>query len=386
VGVQDFKTHQKLLIYDLRKTKPVLVASSPDKKLDFFSLKKIRAEAKHLAFWLWETEKILRHSDSFQELLLFVEKQKVTDLFVQIPYHVEKNQIRWDSSSFVSFISSLHQRGVKVHALDGNPKFVLRSHHSQMMALIQEIIEFNQSVPPESRFAGIHWDNEPYLLPAFNGVHKEEILQQFLELLEKAHLLCSQHQLEFGVDIPFWLDRQNDFGEPLARLHGKTLDQWVVENVDYVGLMDYRTETLGPDGVVTHALPLLEYATKQRKKVFIGLETSFTPDEWLFEFLPGEREEGELLLIEAVSPEKARVSLIQRNQLSQAKAKLQQKIILFQNKKNEVLGSRMSFADKPPEDLEEVMRESAKYLAIYPSFYGFAIHSFESYNQWFNKK
>ncbi len=390
VGVQDFKTHQKLLIYDLRKAKPARVAVPSDKKWDFFSQKRGRVEVKHLAFWLWETEKILKNPGAFQNLLLFVEKEKVTDLFVQIPYQVgkktEQNQIHWDSSLFVPFISALHQRGVKVHALDGNPQFVLRPYHPQMLSLVQEIIQFNQKVPLESRFAGIHWDHEPYLLPAFNGVHKQEVLQQYLELLEKTYPLCAQHQLEFGVDIPFWLDRQNEFGESLASLKGKSLDQWIIENVDNVGLMDYRTETAGPDGVVAHALPVLKYASQWHKKVFVGLETSMTPNEFLFEFLPGEKEEGEVLWIEALPNEKARVSLITRQNLPKMKSKLQSGLVLFQNKQIEVPSSRLSFAEKTPEDLEEVMRESAKYLAEYSSFYGFAIHSFESYNEQFNKK
>ena len=53
----------------------------------------------------------------------------------------------------------------------------------------------------------------------------------------------------------------------------------VIDLVDTVAIMDYRTEAGGSNGTVAHAADELAYATRVGKTVQVALETTFIPDE-----------------------------------------------------------------------------------------------------------
>lgn len=386
VGLSRPPSGEKLAIYELRKSKPLIqkVQAQPAAPLKIPS-KDISRELRQ-ALWLWETEKILKSPAEFKKLLQFCEKQKITDLFIQIPYRAQEKKgewrIEWDSSAFTVLVSALHEQNVQVHALDGSPRSVLRQSHGQMLSWIRAIIEYNRSVTAPERFDGIHYDNEPYLLPTFGGVNKEFILKQYVELLQQSYALCKENGLALGADIPFWFNAFNDFGEPTASLEGKSMEKWIVENVDYIGLMDYRTVSGGADGVIAHARSVLEYASQENKKVFVGLETSEFADETLFEYLP--QGKGSALVLKKRGKNKARIYWIPEDRLSEWKAQALkgEERILYQSKKILVAASRITFAQKTLQDFQRVVKDSAAELRQYPSFYGFAIHSYESYSQW----
>lgn len=136
----------------------------------------------------------MESTEEQQQLLTFCKAQGIQNLFLQIPYEAEKEQekweIQWNPSGLRPFLARLHQSGVKVHALDGDPRFVLTEWHGRVFALTQKIIEYNQSVSVDQRFDGIRYDNEPYLLPQFPGVHRGEILKQYLSLLSATQAMA----------------------------------------------------------------------------------------------------------------------------------------------------------------------------------------------------
>ena len=258
------------------------------------------------AMWLWETEKILKDPEEQKTFLDFSKRHRLTDVFVQIPYEAEKGRkgwtIFWDSAGMPQLISRLSLAGVRVHALDGDPRFALREWHGRSIGLLEKIIQYNQTVSPRERFYGIRYDNEPYLLPQFGGIHKERVLKEYLELAEKSQALAQKAGLIFGVDIPFWFDGSNEFFEPAATLEGRLMSERIIDVVDNVGIMDYRTVAYGADGVIEHGTNELKYADKKGKKVFIGLETVWLPDETIYDF--GPRGGGSRVLIKSVDSQK----------------------------------------------------------------------------------
>lgn len=336
------------------------------------------------AMWLWETDKITSNPNEQQTFLDFCIKHQLTDVFVQIPYEAEKEEkgwtISWDSSGMPHLISRLTRAGIRVHALDGDPRFVLREWHGRSMALLERIIQYNQAVSPKERFYGIRYDNEPYLLPHFGGVHKESILKEYMEMAEKSQALARQGGLVFGVDIPFWFDGYNEFFEPSATLEGRPMSEQIIDVVDNVGIMDYRTVAYGADGVIEHGSNELRYASEKGKKVFIGLETVWLPDETIFDF--SKRGKGNRLLIKSIDSQRIRISLIPKGETIDS----QGAILLHQTRQVHIPASKLTFDQKKPEDMEEVMRQSEQELCQYPSFHGFVIHSYESYRPWLEKQ
>jgi hypothetical protein len=336
------------------------------------------------AMWLWETEKIIKNPEEQKTFFDFCKKHQITDLFAQIPYQAEKGEkgwkIIWDSMEMRPLLSKLHQAGIKVHALDGDPRYALREWHGRSIGLIKKIIEYNQAVSPQERFYGIRYDNEPYLLPQFGGLQKENVLKEYLELAEKSQALAQKAGLSFGVDIPFWFDGFNEFFEPSANLGGRPMSEQIIDVVDNVGIMDYRTVAYGADGVIEHGTNELKYAAKKGKKVFIGLETVSLPDETIYDFsLSGK---GNRVLIQAIDSQKIQITFIPKGETLASEGGL----LLHQTRQVQVPSSKLTFDQKKPEDLEEVMHHSEKELCRFSSFHGFVIHSYESYRPWLEKQ
>jgi hypothetical protein len=335
------------------------------------------------AMWLWETNKILRNPEEQKTFFDFCKEQQITDLFVQIPYEAEKREeewiVSWDSAEMRPLLAKLNRADIKVHALDGDPRFALKEWHGRSIALLEKIIQYNQSVSTAERFHGIRYDNEPYLLPQFGGVHKESVLKEYIELAEKSQALAQQGGLVFGVDIPFWFDGYNEFFEPSASLEGRPMSERIIDVVDNVGIMDYRTIAYGADGVIEHGTNELKYAAKKGKQVFIGLETVWLPDETIYSFTP--HGSGSRTLIETLDSKRIRITFVPKGKSIDPQGGL----FLYQTRQVQVPASKLTFNQKKPKDLEEVMRHSEQELCQFPSFHGFVIHSYESFRPWLEK-
>lgn len=343
------------------------------------------------AMWLWETEQIVTNPIDQQKLITFCKAQGITDLFLQIPYEAKKEkgkwEILWDSSKIRPLIADLHRAGVKVHALDGDPEFALKKLHGRVIATIQSIIQYNREATPQERFDGIRYDNEPYLLPSFAGVHKEAVLKQYLSLLKKSHSLARQANLIFGVDIPFWFDDKNKFFEPVAEVEGSPVIKLIIDIVDNIGIMAYRTQAYGADGVITHANSELQYAAKRGKKVFVGLETFDLPDETILEF--GSQGSGSQILVRRLDDKRIRLYWIPEGHWDGIKKDpqfSQDTVVLGQTDATPVPSAKLTFAEKGLKDLKKVMQQTKSELQKFSSFYGFAIHSYESYRPWLERQ
>jgi hypothetical protein len=339
--------------------------------------RKVYKPSPHRGMWLWNTKDLLRNDEEQIKLVEFCGNNGITEIFLQLPYEVEeKNENKefiWDRSQMALLLSRLHHRGIKVHALDGDPRFALRQWHEHVLATIQAVIHYNKTVQPDERFDGVRYDNEPYILPEFSGVQKESIIEQYLELLSLSKEVTESADLDFGVDIPFWFDQKNEFFEPIAEIHNRPLTECILDIVDNIGIMDYRTSAYGADGVIAHALGELRYASEKGKKVFIGLETTALPDETILEF--GQGRGPSRIHIEKQKGTKILLHWIPEGADSDAKPDL----ILSQKKKTFVPAGKLTFADRSVGELIEIMEKAESEFQEYPSFYGFAIHYYESF-------
>jgi len=330
----------------------------------------------HRATWLWETKSLLGNDLEQNQLVDFCRKNGITEIFLQLPYEIEEKdegrKFIWDTSKVKALLSKLHGAAIKIHALDGDPRYALREWHDHVVATIQAVIQFNKSVQPDERFDGLRFDNEPYLLPHFAGVQKESILRQYLDLLRISKKIAGSANLKFGVDIPFWFDQKNEFFEPITELEGRPLTEYIIDIVDNIGIMDYRTEAYGADGVIAHALGELQYASKVGKEIFIGLETTALPDETILEFGPGkgtsrillEKLEGTKILLRWI-PEGTAVDI-------------KNGALLYQKKQTFVPAGKLTFAEKSMKELTETMEKAESEFNQFPSFYGFVIHYYKS--------
>lgn len=337
----------------------------------------------HRGMWVWNTKDLLGHGKEQIRLTQFCKRNGITEIFLQLPYEVEekngKKDILWDKSNVAALLSCLHNAGIKVHALDGDPRFALREWHDHVLATIRSVIQFNKSAQSDERFDGVRYDNEPYILPNFAGIQKQSIIEQYLEFLKLSKELTASANLEFGVDIPFWFDQKNEFFEPITEVQNRPMTECILNIVDNIGIMDYRTQAYGADGVIAHALGELQYATEKGKKVFVGLETTKLPDETILEFERGrgpsrihlKKREGTKILLQWF-PEGA-------------DSETKSEVFLSQQKKIFVPAGKLTFAERGVRELNEIMEKAEFEFQKYPSFYGFAIHYYESFQTLYQK-
>lgn len=338
--------------------------------------------------WLWETPAVTSGPDARRRLVQFCRTKGITDLFLQLPYEAERVDerwtISWDRERLRPLIAELHAAGVTVHALDGDPRFSLPEWHGRVIATIQSITEYNRESPPAERFDGIRYDIEPYLLPGFGGVRRTQILQQYLSIVAASQALAAQAGLVYGVDIPAWFDERNEFFELVADVEGRPVSELIIDIVDNVGIMDYRTQAYGADGTIAHAQSELRYAAGVGKQIFLGLETVELPDETDFAF-SSEGSGGSWVVIEQIDDERARVSWIAEeawDRLGRRRKTTTGTVILRESRATDVPSGKLSFARYSRSELERVIEQTALELQQFESLYGFAIHSYESYRPW----
>lgn len=237
------------------------------------------------AMWVWEIELVLTNQAAQDEMFAFASDHAANEIFLQLPYAFvdpDSETVRCEirlPDELRAFLRRAAGAGIRVHALDGYPEFVLRPYHRRVLAMVGAVADFNAAGEPAERFAGIHLDNEPYQILGFDGPRRREILLQYIEGNDKAKALLREKgsDLAYGVDIPFWFDERGMDGVLRASVtytgELRNAAAHIIDIVDNVGIMDYRTFAGGVDGIAYHALGELRYAAKAGKKVYIGVET-----------------------------------------------------------------------------------------------------------------
>jgi len=332
------------------------------------------------AMWLWETRRIIDSAAELERLVAFCRAQAMTDLFVQLPYTAPliDNQWgqTWDQAGMQRFNAALHP--VRVHALDGAAFYVRPEWHPRLVTTVAQVAAYNKAHRPAERFAGVRFDVEPYLLDAWQGSGKEAVLRDYVALLGKLATAAHKGGLSFGVDIPFWFDGRDELtGALAAPYEGRPVLERVLDLVDNIGVMDYRTLAYGADGVLTHGANELALATAKKKEVFIGLETVKLPDERLLTF-DERRGAGETLIVSALAGGRARLELLPAGTPIPAGARtlgLRDAIL--------VPADKLTFANLGRAALERTMMLARPALLAEPSFVGFVLHSYESLDAWY---
>ncbi|MEW6238541.1 MAG: hypothetical protein AB1656_24405 [Candidatus Omnitrophota bacterium] len=359
-------------------------------------LSKSSGEARTIekAIWAWNTRDLLADEARRDEFADFLAQRDIQHVYLQIPPCL----IDWataagwnsDLQKLAEWIGRISERGIRVHALDGDPHFILPEQRSLWLRRVDNAIRFNRMAKAGMRFYGVHFDVEPHALPGFNSARQEEFLRNFLESLAEGAERAQGNRLYVGVDIPSWYDAVDEWtGEPLFvdfRGERKTAAQHVIDIADGVVAMNYRTKLSS----VTHlAAGMLGYAAKWGKSIVIGLETAKLPDETVYSFRsrcrPGlpSLSPADRFLIAASREGKTKIYLLPPNQFEAFKRRILEdgmQSATFQywpiDSAVIVSGDQLSFYRLGCDSLWRAMEESLPELRAYPSFAGFAIHDY----------
>ena len=360
----------------------------------------------HKATWVWNTTELIYDLAQRAALIEFLRQDGFDRVFLQLPNEPDRlgipGEVRIDARTLRPLLAAFNRQGILVYALDGAPRHALPRFHAGVLQTVDNVIRYNRESRPEERFHGIHLDIEPYVVPGFHGTLRDSLLQGLLQLTAAVAERARSAALAVGVDIPFWYDAPAAYTyEPVvAEFRGvrKPVSEHIIDLVDDVSIMDYRTVALGADGTVRHASGEMEYAAKQDKSVFVGLETGELPDEVLLDFWGrptrglGPIPQGPLVLLVPAGDSLLVAYLAERSERDSAGTTA---VIIqwleaggFQpadlwwwqvNRLTEVPASKITFARHDTRRLEAVMHQTANAFHSFPSFAGFALHYAQSY-------
>ena len=234
-----------------------------------------------VGLWVWD-KKSIRTKREQDRLLAFCERYGIDRLSVQI--HVEPGSIKRGQPKLM-FTDPLRRlmveakhRGIRVEALDGAPEMAMPENRSTVLAILDQVMAFNHTLPPGAGFVAMHYDIEPYLLPQWDTPRRQAIMHQYLELMETARLKMRLDApgMALAASIPFWYDnRVSQDDSCILEFNGqrKNFHEHIQDLTDYVAVMSYRRHAVGDDSMTQHLETERAYAEWVGKTVCAGIET-----------------------------------------------------------------------------------------------------------------
>ncbi|MFC0523388.1 poly-gamma-glutamate hydrolase family protein [Pontibacillus salicampi] len=201
--------------------------------------------------WIWKEEPI----HQAEETVTFLSEQGVQNVYV----HFKPNL----GEGYPSFIKKATQAGMKVHALIGSPKWGLAAYTADAKKRIDLVQQYNDSVPANEQFVGIHFDVEPYTLDVWDQ-DREKVVNEWLQSTKEYTSYAKAFGYEVGAALPFWLDN-----EKVTSIHDHFYKE-MMDLHDYVSLMSYRDQALGTNSITSISDQEILYANSP--KVELGVE------------------------------------------------------------------------------------------------------------------
>jgi hypothetical protein len=396
VSIVDDPAGKRLDVRFLRTSPPEAPESVPQAVTLEEPPPDVPPRAAHNGLWVWNTSELLADEALRARFLNFVTDEGIDRVFLYLPAAAGQKPaaglVPFDGSAVGPLVQALRERGALTYALDGDPDYVRPENRQGVLATVRRVAAFNRGAPPERRFAGVHYDIEPYLTGGFQGVGRGEILRDYIDLLADLSDAAHSGGLTLGVDIPFWLDELDEAtGQPFeVEIDGvgkPVLDQ-VLSHVDDVAVMAYRTAADGPNGVVAQASREVVRAGQKGVGVYVGLETTPVADEELHTFHGSMRiglpslTDAPWVVIEPLGAGRARVWYVIGQEgleaLSEATADAPAPLMFwYAGAAVPLPGTALSFASLGAQELRTVADTVRLQFSGEASFRGVAFHDYE---------
>ncbi len=206
-----------------------------------------------LGAWVWRSDVLLHNRNTAHRFLHEAAAHGIRNLYLQIHPDLE---------SFAGLLNMAKGFDIKVFALTGSPDDV--DDYGPALRIIDQVLAYNQS--HATRFSGIQFDVEPYLLKRYS-TDKHGVLERYAGLLRALHAR-TLGKIPFGVVVPFWFDQET--------VGHRNLMGIVSRNADNLAIMSYRTRIGQLLAVSNNGLC---YAQMYGKPAMLGIELRHIPSE-----------------------------------------------------------------------------------------------------------
>ncbi len=201
-------------------------------------------------FWVWDYHAAVAHPET---LIQDCRRAGVTRILVQMP-HKDDPPTVW--SAYAALLKRATQSGVEIFALDGYPEAIYEP------APLMEKISRLRALLPEGHLAGLQLDIEPYLLSQFSDPQDYSL---YLHVIDKIKAALGD-RARLSIVMPFWFSAKT--------AHNRPLDFEVMDRVDEVALMSYRTDVDDLQDITEHTL---RYGDAVSIPVWLAVETRALP-------------------------------------------------------------------------------------------------------------
>lgn len=213
-------------------------------------IRSVRGGRHTKGFWVWDYHAAVAQPET---LLQDCEREGVSRILVQMPHRDDPPAV-W--SAYTALLKRGPQSGIEVFALDGYPEAIY-----EPASLIDKISRLRAFLP-EGHLVGLQLDIEPYLLGRFSDPQDYSL---YLRLIEKIKAVLGD-RARLSIVMPFWFHAKT--------AHNRPLDFEVMDRVDEVALMSYRTDL---DDLKDITEQTLRYGDAVGVPVWLAVETRSLP-------------------------------------------------------------------------------------------------------------
>ncbi len=290
--------------------------------------------------WLWNITPWLDRPD---RLVSLAKSHGVTDLFLQI--QIEHGRIA-DREKVLSFIGRLSSGGIKVHAVEGDPRMASSAGRAHALDRAQVLRSFR--VAAGGALASFQYDIEPYLMPQFDADPARWWDEWAISVNDLARVLGEK----VSVAVPFWMLGQPGAQDALQKARG---------SISAIVVMAYRTDA---EELRRIAGKWLDWGGSQGIMIRIALENGALPVEYLRTYTLAEQgallvertgATDRLLLFDSVVPGSST------------------RVAYSYTKETELSPTRISFMNDRP-NLNKVLQQLQEDLPAWKAFGGMLVH------------
>jgi hypothetical protein len=201
-------------------------------------------------FWVWDYRAAVTDPEA---LIEDCRRAGVTRILVQMP---DKNDPAALWSAYARLLDRAASSGLEAFALDGYPEAIYDP------APLMEKISRLRLLLPQGHMNGVQLDIEPYLLAQFSDPQDYSL---YLRAIEKIKASVGDHA-RLSIVMPFWFSAKT--------VHNRPLDFELMDRVDEVAVMSYRTDLDDLRDITEHTL---RYGDVVGVPIWLAVETRPLP-------------------------------------------------------------------------------------------------------------
>ena len=206
-----------------------------------------------VGFWVWDYRAAITDPHA---MIKACQRAGCSRVLIQMPA-ISEDETLW--ASYATLFPFAKARHIDVFALDGYPEAI------QEPGVLADKVKRLLALVHWDAIAGVQVDIEPYLVPGFFADASGP--RRYLDTID--HLKeAIAGRTRLSVVMPFWFTSPTVQGRPIAYS--------VIDRVDEVAIMSYRTEL---DEIQAIADDTLRYGTLAQVPVWLAVETTPLPVE-----------------------------------------------------------------------------------------------------------